>query len=106
MRRIETSGNGNVDCRSRRSYRFRCRSVAATPGSVDQAGHRALAVFQPEADGHGGRLDPPAHAQLRQDVADVDAHGLLADEQAVADLAVGPAAGDEGQDLELALRQP
>ena len=39
-----------------------------------------------------------ARAELGQDVRDVDRHGLGADEQLLADLAVGPALGDEGED--------
>src|SRR4051812_30816230 len=63
----------------------------------------AARVLQPEADRDGGSLDPARHAELSKDVPDVDAHGLLADEQAVADLPVRPALRDEREDLELSL---
>jgi hypothetical protein len=43
----------------------------------------------------GGRLGAVLHAQLAQDVGDVDAGGLLADEQLGTDLGVGQAVGDQ-----------
>ena len=48
------------------------------------------------------RLDPARHAELAEDVRDVDAGRALADEQRLADLAVRAAARRAGQDLELA----
>ena len=53
----------------------------------------------------GGRLEPVRRAELAQDVRDVDARRLDADDERRGDLAVGVAAGDEGQDLRLARRQ-
>jgi hypothetical protein len=50
----------------------------------------------------GRRLDPIAGAELAKDAGDVDADGLRADEQLRADLAVGPAVDQQGQDLPLA----
>jgi succinate-semialdehyde dehydrogenase/glutarate-semialdehyde dehydrogenase len=46
-------------------------------------------------------LGATARAQLGQDVGDVDADGLGADEQLPGDLAVGPALGDQDEDLAL-----
>ena len=48
----------------------------------------------------------PETSSFGEDVADVDADGLLADEQPLPDLAVGPALGDEPEDLALAPAQP
>jgi predicted ferric reductase len=52
------------------------------------SGHR---VVQAEAVGGGGRLGAAVDAQLGEDVADVDAGRLAADEQRLGDLAVGAA---------------
>jgi ApbE family len=48
-------------------------------------------VVQAEAVGGGGRLGAAVDAQLGEDVADVDAGRLAADEQRLGDLAVGAA---------------
>src|SRR6185503_3615139 len=88
-------------------------SVAAPPSrrdGVDRVGLNLPSgpgtcrdrLGEAETDRHGRSLHPTGHAELGEDVADVDAHGLLADEQALADLAVRPAFGDQGQDLALA----
>ena len=53
----------------------------------------------------GGRLQPVRRAELAQDVRDVDAGRPDADHQGRRDLAVGVAAGDQGQDLRLARRE-
>ena len=53
-----------------------------------------------------GRLEPVRRAELAQDVRDVDAGRLDADDERRGDLAVGVAAGDERQDLRLARCQP
>ena len=72
----------------------------------DRLGHSAAAVRREvEANGDRGGLGARGHAELAQDVRHVDARGVLADEQLVGDLAVGPAQGDQGQHLALALRQ-
>jgi hypothetical protein len=52
--------------------------------------------------GDGGRLQPVRRAELAQDVRDVDAGRPDADDELRGDLAVGVAAGEEGQDLRLA----
>ena len=54
---------------------------------------------------HLGRFFPAGHAQFPQQVGDVDAGGLLADEQDVADLAVGAPFGDEVEYFCLAFGQ-
>ena len=48
-------------------------------------------VVVPEPDRDGRGLDPAGDIELRQDVPDVDAHGLLADDEVLADLAIRPA---------------
>ena len=58
-----------------------------------------------DADGDRRRLDPVVHAELVEDVGDVDARGLRADEQRLGDLGVRAARGDELEDLPLAGRQ-
>ena len=50
----------------------------------------------------GGGLEPIRRAQLPQDVRNVDAGRPDTDHEGRRDLAVGVAAGDEGQDLRLA----
>jgi hypothetical protein len=52
-----------------------------------------------------GRLEPVRRAELAQDVRDMNAGRPDADHQGRRDLAVGVAAGDEGQDLRLARRE-
>ncbi len=56
----------------------------------------------------GGRRGFAAvgRAELHHDVADVDADGLLTDEEGAGDLPVGAPGGDEGQHLLLAAGQP
>ena len=66
----------------------------------------AEARGQPQAVRGGGRLDARAHAELGQDARDVDAGGLLGDEQRLADLAVGVPLGHQREDGELALGEP
>jgi hypothetical protein len=51
--------------------------------------------------GDGGGLDPGGDAELGQDVGDVDAGRLGADEQRLSDLAVAGAGRDQRQDLSL-----
>src|SRR5204862_3214853 len=60
---------------------------------------------QPEPDRDRGGLDPTRHAELGEDVADVDTDRLLADEQSLADLAIRAALRDQGEDLALPWRQ-
>ena len=55
-------------------------------------------------DGRGG-LEPVGRPEFAQDVRDVDADGLDADDERRGDLAVGVAAGEEVQDLRLARGQ-
>ena len=52
--------------------------------------------------GDCGRLAATGHAELGEDVGDVEAGRLLGDEQRLADLPVRPPLGDEGEDLGLA----
>src|SRR6476659_7381843 len=61
----------------------------------------SVTLRQTQADGDGRRLDPAGDLQLGQDVPDVDADGLLADEQPLADLPVRPALGDQREPLVL-----
>ena len=49
----------------------------------------------------GGGVDPAADAELAQDVGDVDAGGLLRDEELGPDLPIRLAHGDEGEDFSL-----
>ena len=60
---------------------------------------------QPEPAGDGRRLAPVVHPQLAEDVGDVELDRARADVEAVCDLAVAPALGEEAQDLPLARRQ-
>src|SRR4051794_35646179 len=62
-------------------------------------------VCQPEPMRDGRRLGARAHVELGQDPRDVDARRLLGHEELGADLAVGPAARHELEDLALARRQ-
>jgi hypothetical protein len=55
---------------------------------------------------HRGGFYPAGHAQLGQDVRHVHAGCLCADEQGLADLGVGPAGREQGQDLAFALGEP
>ena len=77
------------------------RTLNLPPGRRSCRG--GLGHAQPDRD--GSRLDPARDPELGEDVADVDADGLLADEQALADLAVRPALGDQGEHLALAVGQ-
>ena len=58
------------------------------------------------AAGDGGRFGAAGGAELAEDVGDVDAHRLGADEELPADLAVAPSVGDQRQDLPLARGEP
>jgi hypothetical protein len=51
------------------------------------------------------RGDPVARAGLGEDAVDVGLDRVVAEEQAVGDLAVGQALGDQAEDLYLALGQ-
>ena len=59
-----------------------------------------LARAHPDRDRRG--LDAVVHAELVEDVGDVDARGLRADEQRLGDLGVRAARGDQLEDLPLA----
>jgi hypothetical protein len=54
---------------------------------------------------YGGRLAPVRRAQLLEDVRRVDAGGLDADDECARDLAIGVAAREQDEDVELARRQ-
>ena len=69
------------------------------------APRRPRLVQEPPAAGDGGGLGAAGGAELAEDVGDVHRDGLRADEQLLADLAVGPALGDQGEDLGLARGQ-
>src|SRR5262245_8688271 len=62
--------------------------------------------YQPEPPGRRRRLGAGGDAELGQDIEDVDAGGLGADEQGAADLAVALAGGDQRENLGLARGQP
>ena len=73
------------------------------PAGIGRAGGRRLLirrrgrVDQAQTDGGGGCLDPVADGELAQDVGDVDAGGLRADERLLPDLPVGVAGGEQLQ---------
>jgi hypothetical protein len=69
------------------------------PGSGVVEGGEAL------AEGVEGGLGAAAEVQFGEDVADVGAHGGLADGQLVGNLLVAVSLGDEAQDLDLAIGQ-
>ena len=75
------------------TLRFTWRSV---PGA------RSRLVQEPAAVGDGGGLAAAGHAELGQDVGDVDAGGPGADEQRLGDLGVRAAVGDQGEHLAFA----
>ena len=56
---------------------------------------------QVEPDGDHRGLHAPGHAELGQDLPDVDADRLLADEQVLADLTVRTAQDDQAKDFQL-----
>ena len=69
--------------------------------------HHRIVVFRsevndapPQSDGH--RLGPISGSQFLHHVFQMDLHGLLGDEQLVADVAVPPARGEPLKNLELA----
>jgi len=72
------------------------RARPGRPPGTPEPSHRGA-----EPAGHG--LRPVPHAQLRVDVIDVIAHGLLAQVEIVGDVAVGGPAHDVGHDLDLTL---
>src|SRR5690606_41201693 len=59
----------------------------------------------PGVGGEGGRLAAVAQARLGRDAAHVGLHRLFGQHQVLGDLGVGPASGDEGEDLRLAFGQ-
>ena len=89
-----TSCAGNTSTPNLPSAAASCRAIRSDPSGI---------AGQPEPDRDRGRLDPAGYAELGQDIADVDADRLLADEQPLADLAVCPALGHQGQHLVFAL---
>src|ERR687891_949863 len=50
-------------------------------------------------------LNPVAEAELGEDVREVGLHGCFCEEEGGGDFAVGEAAGDENEDVELTIRQ-
>lgn len=62
----------------------------------------AVCVVQVQAMRGRRGLDPSVDTQLGEDVADVDAGRLAADEKGVGDLLVRPSFGHESEDFELA----
>src|SRR5216684_2468078 len=75
------------------------------PYKVLWEAHHANGAFlqQAEFSGFQGRLRPVAHTQLAQDVAEVILDGAAGDVERLADLAIGSATRQQGQDLPLAL---
>ena len=92
------AGRRRVAARARRDHE---RSAAVRAEPADHAGLPA----EPELHGEQRRLRPVVHLQLPEDARDVVLHGLLADEEPLADLAVRLAGGEQLQDLLLARRQ-
>src|SRR5450830_537264 len=78
-------------------------TVSAAVGR--QTGSVRLGREQPPPVRDRDGLGPPRGAQLGQDVRDVDAHGLAADEQPLTDLPVRQALSHEREDLRLPTRQ-
>src|SRR5262245_47519101 len=60
-----------------------------------------MSVEEPQPVSGGGGLAPAGHAELGEDAGDVHADGLGADEQALADLLVGPPVSQVAQHLDL-----
>jgi hypothetical protein len=75
--------------------RRRAVTEVAPPSSVDE----------PPAVRDGGGLAPGGDLELPQDVRDVHARGLVADEQRLRDLAVAVAGGDQREDFLLSGRE-
>jgi hypothetical protein len=72
------------------------RTVSAPPSSRSRSGDQSVPV------GVDDRLDAVAQAEFGEDARDEGLDGLGADDQGGGDLAVGPAVGDEAQDLQFA----
>src|SRR5436190_1612432 len=83
------------------------RGIWAGPRLDDRVcvGWRRRVNAQAEAMRDGRGLDPRVHPELSQDVRNVDARGLPADEQAIRDLLVCPAAGHQPEHLFFAWRE-
>src|SRR5512143_3405963 len=80
--------------------------IASDPNLPPGRGSCRGGLGEAEADRDRSRLDAARHPELGEDVANVDADGLLADEEALPDLAVRPTLGDQDEDLALPPRQP
>ena len=93
--RNRSSGNCLILCQSSAAPQRRQAPVRVTPRRA------ARSVDQAASTGDRGRLGAAGGAQLAEDVGDVDAHRLGADEELLADLTVGPAGRDELEDLGL-----
>src|ERR1035437_6464974 len=68
------------------------------PAGPDAVATGSVRVGESQPDRHGSRLHAARDTELREDVPDVHANGLLADEQALADLPVPPAPGKLDED--------
>jgi len=62
-------------------------------------------LVEAESVRYRGRLSAPSHAELGEDVGEVEAGRLLGDEQFFTDLPIGPPLGNEYQYLDLASGQ-
>src|SRR5215213_6089649 len=76
-------------------------ACASAPARSACRPRRSVGLGEPEPDGDGGGLDTSRNVQLVEDLADVNADGLLADEQVLADLAVRPPLREQRQNLPL-----
>ena len=84
----------------------RSRDSATARPRHSRCGRGRLAQARREASGgERGGFDAVGHAELAEDVGHVDAGCLGADEEFFADLAVGTAAGEQLEHLELAWRE-
>src|SRR5205809_5399359 len=80
----------------------------AAAGPVSGIGPRTdsrVGVHEPLADGVQRRLRAIGEPELAEDVADVGLDRLLGHAELEGDRLIGPAAGDEGEDLALAGRE-
>ena len=93
--------------RASTSRRSSSRTEASAGCDRLPPGRRSSRSVSPETElrGDPGRLRPRRGPELAQDVRDVDARRVLADEQLLGDLAVGPALDQERQDVALAAGQ-
>src|SRR3954468_3884527 len=76
--------------------------MGSAPPAVSGYPDITVSVEQPLPAGDRRRLGAAGGVELAEDVGDVHRDGLRADEQLLADLAVGAALGDQREDLALA----